>query len=110
MADVALSTQVIDVDGHSPTYTSPNTTDTYKTPNDGRTFYHARKTGAGSCNMTIATPIAPGGLSVADRVVVVPATTGNVMIGPFPRTVYGEELAVTFSEVTGLTVAALRIG
>jgi len=74
--------------------------------NDGRTFLHVKKAGAGSCSMIIKTPAQLGGLDVAERTITIPATTGDMMIGPFPPSVYNDangDMRFNFSEVTGLT-------
>lgn len=87
---------------------SLSTSDTYTFPNDGQTFLHFKKSGAGACVVTIVTPNTSDGLAVADLTVSVPATTGDKMIGPFPRDIYNDSsglVSFTCSEVTGLTVA-----
>lgn len=111
MADVTKVPEDIVPSGLAATYFSPTTTDRFLAANDGKVYLHFKKTGAGSCNVTIETPVTPGGLALADRVVVVPATTGDRFIGPFDRDVYNDgngNLAFTCSEITGLTCAILR--
>jgi hypothetical protein len=114
MADVAVAIQQIDAeDGTTPTYTgSLSTSNTYKVPHDDRTFVHFKKSGAGACTVTIQTPATLRGRAVAEATYTVPATTGDVMIGPFPADVFRQSdgtVNITLSEVTGLTMAALRI-
>lgn len=91
-----------------------STGDTYQFDNDGRTALHFKKSGATNCNVTIVTPGTDAdGNAIADKVVVVPATTGDVMIGPLKRGAYNDEngkAKFTLSNVTGLTVAAYRVG
>lgn len=111
MSNVPVATQEIVRTGLAPSYTgSLSTSNTYQVSNDGHVFLHVKKTGAGACNVTVQTPGQVDGLDIADLVVSVPATTGDKLIGPFPVSVYGSTLNVTFSEITGLTVAALRFG
>jgi hypothetical protein len=91
-----------------------NVVDTFVFSNDGRTVLHFMKSGAGACTVTISTPGTVDGLAVADRTVTVAATTGDVVIGPFPPDTYNTPGLSTFagftvSEVTGLTVAILRL-
>lgn len=91
---------------------SLNTADTFQFLNDGKTFLHFKKTGAGGCNVTLVTQPVVDGQAVADRVVNVPATTGDVMIGPFPRDTYNDsagKVVFTISEATGLTVSVARL-
>lgn len=111
MADVAVAVQSINrVAGLAPTYTgSLSTGDTYVIPNDGRVFLHAKKSGAGACTVTVDTPGSVDDLAIAQRTFSVPATTGDIMHGPYPTAVYGTSLRVTLSEVTGLTLAAVRL-
>lgn len=113
MAIVALNaTQDILISGRIPAYQAPNITDTFTFPNDGETFLHVKKTGAGSCNVTVVTPGTVDGNAIADLVVSIPASTGDKMIGPFRPEIYNDPttglISCTFSEVTGLTVAVLR--
>jgi hypothetical protein len=114
MADVNLAVQQIDSeDGHTPTYQgSLSISDTYKIPHDDRTFLHFKKTGAGACTVTVQTPVTVRGKAVAEATFNVPATTGDVMVGPFPADLYRQgdgKINVTLSEVTGLTVGVFRL-
>lgn len=113
MADVAVTVEEIVRTGIDLTDTgSLSTSDTYLVPNDGKTFLHIKKSGATDCTVTIATPGTVDGLAVTDLTVTVPATTGDKMIGPFPRDIYNNasgQISVTFSNITGLTIAAARL-
>jgi hypothetical protein len=110
MADVAKSTEDINRVGLAATYnTGLATDDNYQISNDGRLFLHIKKTGAGACIATAVTNTTVDGLAVPDKTVSIPATTGDKFWGPFPTSIYGTTLNVTFDEVTGLTFAALRI-
>jgi hypothetical protein len=62
--------------------------------------------------VTIDTPNTVDGHAVAQQTVTVPATTGDVFAGPFPKSVYNDsqgDLTFTLSDVDGLTAAALEI-
>lgn len=113
MPVVDLVPQTIVRAGLEPDYESPlTTTDTYQVPNNGRTFLHFKKSGAGDCTVTLVTPGKVDGLAIADRTVTVEATTGDVMVGPFPPSTYNDadgKMAFTLSEITGLSVAVLRL-
>lgn len=112
MANVRLTPQNVLEVGLTATYTGALlTTNTYQIVNDGRVILHFKKSGAGSCAVTIVTPGTVGGHAIADQTVTVPATTGDVFCGPFPPSVYNSagDISFTASEVTGLTVAVLRI-
>ena len=113
MADVALVPQKANPNSITPTYTgSLSISDVYTVKNNGRTLLHFKKTGAGNCTVTVQTPRSLGGLAVAEQTFTVPATTGDVMAGPFQPSIYNDssqELRVTLSEITGLSVAAIDI-
>jgi hypothetical protein len=113
MANVTLIPQPIDDTGADPVYTTPlSSADTYFVRNDGRVFLHFKKTGAGNCTLTIVTPGTVGGLAIADRVITVPATVGDKMIGPFPRELYNDgnnDLTFTLNGITGLSVAVIQV-
>ena len=52
-------------------------------------------------------------MAITDRTVSIPASTGDKFIGPFPTGVYNDPatgyLEFTVSDITGLTVAVLRL-
>jgi hypothetical protein len=114
MADVTLAVEAIVRSGIDPTDTgSLLTANTYQVQNEGRTFLHFKKSGAGACTVTVVTTAVVDGKAVADQTVTVPASTGDVMCGPWPPEIYNVKgdnyLEFTLSEITGLTVAALRL-
>lgn len=119
MANVTLTVQEMSRSGITPSYTasgaSPllNIADTFKFNNTGKEFLHFKKTGAGDCTVTIQTPGTVDGLAVAERTVTIPATTGDKMIGPFPPGTYNDTSSTfsgfTLSEITGLSVAVVRM-
>jgi hypothetical protein len=113
MADVRFSPQALSDGGITPAYTgSLLTTNVHKFKNDGKTIVHVKKSGAGACTMTITTPKQVGGLDVAERTVTVAASTGDNMVGPFQPSIYNDgsgDVAITFSEVTGLTMAVVSL-
>lgn len=113
MANVTLTPQQISRTGVDLTDTgSLSTSNSYFFRNTGREFIHVKKSGASICTVTIVTPKTVGGLAVADLTVSVPASTGDVMIGPFPPDMFNNasgDCEVTFSEITGLTVAVATL-
>ncbi len=99
--------------GLTATYTSSGllTTNTYKVRNDGKVFLHFKKTGAGSCTVTITTPNTSQGLAISDQTVSVPATTGDVFVGPLPASLFNDsssDVAFTISDTVGLSFAVIR--
>ena len=98
--------------GLTPAYAAGSATETYLIPNNGRVFLHVKKTGAGDCTVTVPTPGTVDSLAVTDYTATVVATTGDKMIGPFPPSAYNNaagQISVTFSEVTDLTFAVIRL-
>ena len=106
-----LAPQAITRSGLTPCY-SAATVDGFYVENDGHVILHIKNTGA-QINATIVTPNnAPGGYAQTDDTVVIPGTTGDQMIGPFPPHLFNDmqgRLLVQFSGATGVTVAALRL-
>lgn len=112
MADVIVAPTKITAAGQSESFTAMNTSDTFKVRNNGRVLLHFKKSGAGDANVTLITPKQVGGFAVADQVIVVPATTGDVMVAPTNKDVFNDanaDVSFTADEATGLTVAAVRI-
>lgn len=58
--------------------------------------------------VTVVTSQTSDGLAVADRAVAV-ANGAEVALGPWPRYVYGSTVSLTYSGVTALTVAVLKV-
>jgi len=113
MPDIRIDVEKPSAAGAAPTRNgSLSASDTYLVRNDGQVLLLFEKSGAGACTVTVQTPVQVGGLAVAERTINVPATTGDVAAGPFPASIYNDgsgDLRVTLSEITGLTIAALRV-
>src|SRR3989304_9617914 len=82
-------------------------------PNDGPlTFFHMKNTNGAGRTVTFATSKTVEGLAVADLAVALAATTGDVMVGPFPAEYYNDingMVQVTYPADAGVTVAAIRL-
>lgn len=105
MAVIAI--QTIDLDGEGADYAAAVGPDTFT--NDGRTFLHVKNTNGATRTVTIdSTKLCDQGFD-HDQAVVIPATTGDVMIGPFPTARFGTTVTVTYSAVTNLSVAAFKL-
>lgn len=115
MAQLRKDVEPVTTSGLAATYHSDFTvggSNTYLVRNDGKTILHFKKSGAGDCDVTITTPNTVGGNAIADRVVTVPASTGDVFIGPFPPSIYNDvngDIEFSLEEVTGLTGAILGL-
>jgi len=101
----------VDLTGDSKAYVTPASGDTFA--NDGNTFLHVKNANAGTCTVTIASqkPCDQGGTH--PNVVVVAATTGDEMIGPFNPARFndasGNVVVTTYSVTTSVSVAAVRL-
>lgn len=81
--------------------------------NDGRVLFYIKNGDASPMTVTFATPLAlRGGIAIDDPQTTVPATSEEV-IGPFDPTVFnqaaGTGVSVTYSAVTSVTVAVIRL-
>lgn len=104
--------ELVSGSGITPSTTTPSAASDYVIANDGKTWIEAIKTGASNCTVTVTSQKTLGGLAVADQTDTVVATTGTRRIGPFEPSIYNDsngDVTVQFSEVTGLTVAVLRL-
>jgi hypothetical protein len=114
VATVVLTPQLLVEAGIAPTYHVPaelTTTDTFSVVNAGRLFLHAKKSQAVDCVITFTTPVTFRGKAVADLAVTVPASTGDLFIGPFDRALYNASgsLSFTLSNIAGLSIAAMYL-
>lgn len=79
--------------------------------NDGRTVLHAKNGGAGAITVTVNSQQACDQGFDHDLAVAIPAGQER-MIGPFPQSRFNDSsglVQVTYSDVTSLTVAALKV-
>ena len=113
MADVIRTPEKISRNGIDLTDISGLlTADTQVIRNNGKVFLHFKNTGAGACIVTFITQGTVDAQAIADRTVTVPATTGDIHVGPFPPDIYNDasrDLRLTLSEVTGLTMAVAQM-
>jgi hypothetical protein len=106
-----LAAQTIKIAGTAPTYSAAAAST--KIVCGERTFLHVKNTNASSMTVTITATGQVRGQTAADLVVTIPATTGDMMIGPIPAELFAGAsdglAAVAYSSTTSVTVAALRI-
>jgi hypothetical protein len=107
-----LATQVpTPAAGLVPSYSAANASDTF-VPDD-RTYLHCFNTNAATRTITITTPPTYRGLAIADPGPTIAATTGQLILGPFPAEVYADPTTglctVTPSATAGVTYAAIRM-
>lgn len=113
MSDVTLAPVVALITGVASVKQSMAAADNYIVRNNGNVLLHFVKTGANNATITIVTPKIVNGLALADQTFTVPATTGDVWAGPFPKDTFNDasgDLDVSTSEDTGITVEAIDLG
>ena len=118
MARDVLTVQDIDRDGIAPSYAAGDALG-HSFNNIGENiFLQVKNTDASPITVTILNPSVLDGEDVPDKTVSVPATTGDKMIGPFPKTLYEQEdtdagdvrsILVDLSAVSNVTIAAIRL-
>lgn len=114
MARTAITAESINsLTTRTPTFTAAFV-DGHMAVNTGRTFLRVRNTDASSKTVTVLIPKTVAGIAVANggRQHTIPATTGDVLIGPFPRDyTQPSEGRVwwDYSAVTGVTVAVIDV-
>jgi predicted NAD/FAD-dependent oxidoreductase len=106
-----LTTQVVNLAGLAPVYSAAAAST--KVVCGERTFLHVKNAAGSSMTVTLSSTAKVRGQAAADVVITVPATTGDMMIGPIASELLAgasDGLAsVTYSSTTSVTVAALRI-
>lgn len=112
MPRTSLSIQPTTRDGLAATYSAADAASGNDFANSGAEFLHVKNTGASPVTLTIPTSITIDGLAVTDRTVTIPATTGDLFIGPFDNSFYGADgrVQLDWSGATGVTVAVLKRG
>lgn len=113
MAQIRLNPQKPTDAGLAATYNGGlTTTDTFLIRNSGLVVLHVKKSGANPCTVSVTPQRTTRGKAIPAQTVVVPATTGDQFIGILPPDLYNDtngDAYVTFSEVTGLTMAILDL-
>jgi hypothetical protein len=108
-----LTTQVpTPTAGLVPSYGAANASDTF-VPDD-RTFIYVKNTNASTRTITITTPATVRGLAVQDPGPTISATTGELVLGPFPADTYADPTnsglcTITPSATAGVTYAVVRL-
>lgn len=106
-----LTPQAISIAGLTPTFVSAAAGGD-KLPPGSHVFLRVKNAAGSAVTVTVAANSTASGLTVTSPTVTVPATTGDVLIGPFPPGDYAASadglVAITYSSNTSVTVAALR--
>lgn len=105
-----LATQTISTAGTAPTYGAAAAADKF-TPSD-TTFLHVKNTNAATRDVTIDSKVTSNYGTDVNLVVTVPATTGDMLIGPLPAQRFAgtDGLGdITYSAIAGVTIAVIRL-
>lgn len=108
MAD--LTVQVISLLGIVPSYAAAAVGGNAFL-NSGREYFHVKNGSAASIDVTVDS-VAPCNQGFDHNVVVAVAASAEKLIGPFPKSRFNdaaEKVQVTYSAVTTVTVAAVRL-
>ncbi len=114
----ALTIQTIAEAGLAPSYASVAAGGDTARNENGDVFLHVKNTNGASRTVTVAaqrttaTPPGMGATAKANVAVVVPATTGDMMIGPFATLAFNDannDIAITYSADAGVTIAAIKL-
>lgn len=113
MARTALTVQEIVTAGITPSLGAANV-DGHSIPGTGDVVVHVKNGSASPVSVTIPTPGVAGKSAepIADRVVSVPATTGDKIIGPFDPAVFQQPdgtVYIDLSAVATVTITAYRV-
>lgn len=106
-----LAAQQVTITGLTPSFTAASAGGDTVAPDD-RVFLRVKNTDAAAKTVTVAVPGSVYGQARPDVAVNVPATTGDVLIGPLVGDLANDATGVvdiTYSAVTGVTVAAVRV-
>ncbi|MDQ2995464.1 MAG: hypothetical protein M3R61_00190 [Chloroflexota bacterium] len=116
MAVVALSEQRSTLAGLTPTFTAPGGAGAgngWTFPNTGSQALRVKNASAGAI---VATVLAPqtvntqgGAVAFTAPTVSIPATTGDVTIGPFDPSIFGSTVTVEVASASSMTAACIRV-
>ena len=91
---------------------SLSTGNVYVIKNTGKVILHLKKTAAVIATATVVVTKVVAGLDLPDLTFAIPASTGDIMVGPFPPGIFNDgskDMRISFSDVDGLTIAAFEI-
>lgn len=107
-----LTPQVQSRAGLAPVYSAVTASDTIAQAPGVVQFLHVKNTGASSTVTLVDGGKTPAGSSASNPTVVVPATTGDRMIGPLPNILADQAtglLTVQYSSTAGVTAALVQV-
>lgn len=112
MARAALAVQDIVLTGVAPAYSAGDAGGHQVAAGGTDVFLHVKNANASACTVTITATAKVGGLAVSNLAVVVPANTGDRMIGPLRADLFGQADGTIYADLSitaSVTLAALRL-
>lgn len=113
MPAVPLSTTAISrntANGHdlAAALTAGDSVNGHSFVNTGETLLRVKNTGGASVTVSVQYAASVDGATPAARTYVVPATTGDRLIGPLPVAMYGSTVNVGLSASAGVTLGVIE--
>lgn len=115
MSYTALTPQTVTRAGITPTMTSAPATGAgngVSFSNNGRRWVRVKNAGGSACNVTLNLGSTVDGQTPAAKTVTVAATTGDMLMGPFPPGDYNTGaglMTIDFDNVTSVTVGVFEL-
>lgn len=101
-----LTVERVTQTGLNPTMTAAAASQTFQ--GGDKVFVRIANGDASSHNATFTTTAQVAGLDIDDRVVTVPAGEDRIA-GPFPTSLYGSSVAITWSATTSMTIGVFSL-
>ena len=111
MARGAITLQNISLSGITPSFAAA-ASDGDGFLNTGDTYLQIKNGSGADITAAMQTPAKIDGIDIAEITVVIPATTGNKIIGPFETHIFNQsdgKVYVDYTAVTTVTVAAFKL-
>ena len=107
-----LTVYTIDYDGLNVASAYVAAAASQEFPNDGRTFVHVKNTNAATRDITLTKVGTYVGHSLIATAITIAATTGDQMIGPFPKGIYNAadgNIDITWSATSDVTIGVFKL-
>lgn len=113
MPETTLTKQTIVLTGLDEALIAANADGSkFACPNPERTYIHVLNTNIAIKTMTVVAQKYSSHGTLDDRVVPIPATTGDLMVGSIDRWLVddAEEVHLTYDDVTNVTIVVVQVG
>jgi len=117
MPRTVIVEDVVAIAGVAETFVAADQANGMMFVNAGSQLIHVKNTNVATRTVTFTTPATRAGLAIADPAIVIPANTGDLLIGKFPTAVYNQQsgadkgkVYLDFDADTGVTIALVNPG